>query len=66
MHHDLDERRVGLIERFPVLKYIPPIALIIQYFRTVLFVAGIDGKPVPGTAGVAVPTAEFERHVFEA
>ena len=63
-NHAFDELGVGVHQGFPVLEDVAPVALVVQNFRTGLFVAQVDGKAVPRTAGVAVPAAEFQRQVF--
>jgi hypothetical protein len=50
----------------PVLENVPPVAFVIQDFRSVMLVMGIDGKPVPGPAGISVSSAELQRQIFKA
>ena len=60
----LDEPGVREGQGLPVLKDIPPVSLEMQFFGTV-GVSDVDGKPVPGPAGVAVTPAEGQRQVFQ-
>ncbi len=64
-YHAFDKIGVGMSKRFPILKNIAPVSFVIQDFRAVFFIAHIDREPVPGPAGIAVPAAEPERHVFQ-
>ncbi len=50
---------VRMRQRLPVLENIPPVSFVIQNFGAIGFVLNVDGKIVPGAAGVAVPAAEF-------
>jgi hypothetical protein len=61
----LQEFREAQVQGFPILENIPPVALVAQFVGTV-FVPDLDGKLVPGPAGVAVPPAEGQRQVFHA
>ncbi len=61
--HLLDKLRIRPGQRLPVLENIPPVALVIQFLRSVRLFE-IDREAVPGTAGVAVPAAKGQRQVL--
>ena len=49
---------------FPVLENVPPIPLIIKDLGAVVFVAQVDRKPIPRTAGITVAPAEFQGQIL--
>ena len=58
--HTLDEVRIGVGQGFPVLENISPVAFVIQNFRAIHFAMRIDGKAVPGAAGITMASAKLE------
>src|SRR6056300_470352 len=64
VYHALDELGVGMRQCLPVLKNIAPVSLVIEDFRTVLFISRVDGKLVPRTAWITMTTAKLQWEVF--
>ena len=59
----IDKERIGERQRFPVLEYIAPVALI-GHHRISLLVLHTDVKQVPRTRRITVATTESQRQIF--
>ena len=63
-NHSLNEFGICVDQGFPVLENVPPIPLIIKDLGAVVFVAQIDRKSVPRSAGITVAPAEFQGQIL--
>ncbi len=63
MNHLSEPGGIALREALPILENVTPVALI-GVKRTALFVLDVDVESIPGTARVAVATAEAQRQIL--
>ena len=59
----VDEQRIAVRERFPVLEYIAPVTLV-RHDRLAVLVLHTNAEQVPRTGGVSVPTTKGQGQVL--
>ncbi|CAI8437392.1 MAG: Uncharacterised protein [Cryomorphaceae bacterium] len=66
VNHSLHKLWVAVCKCFPILEDITPVSLVVEDFRTVLFVTCVDGKFIPRARRIAMAAAKLQRQVLEA